>query len=211
MIIQRNIDKESLNDLPKVTFPGQIHVVQTPWEAEKAVAYLKQCPLVGIDSETRPSFAKGRMHKVALLQVSSDEHCFLFRLNLTGLTLPIITLLESPHTVKVGLSLKDDFMMLHKRAPFEQRACIELQEYVRAFGIEDKSLQKIYGILFGEKISKNQQLTNWEADRLTEPQKLYAATDAWACLNIYNRLEELKRTGDFMIADDPQTPQLQTP
>ena len=93
MIIQRNIDKESLNDLPKVTSPGQIHVVQTPWEAEKAVAYLKQCPLVGIDSETRPSFAKGRMHKVALLQVSSDEHCFLFRLNLTGLTLPIITLL----------------------------------------------------------------------------------------------------------------------
>ena len=170
MIIQRNINKESLNDLPKVTFPGQIHVVQTPWEAEKAVAYLKQCPLVGIDSETRPSFAKGRMHKVALLQVSSDEHCFLFRLNLTGLTLPIITLLESPHTVKVGLSLKDDFMMLHKRAPFEQRACIELQEYVRAFGIEDKSLQKIYGILFGEKISKSQRLTNWEAETLTEPQ-----------------------------------------
>ena len=77
-------------------------------------------------------------------------------------------------------------MMLHKRAPFEQRACIELQEYVRAFGIEDKSLQKIYGILFGEKISKSQRLTNWEAETLTEPQKLYAATDAWACLNIYN-------------------------
>ena len=190
MIIQRNINKESLNDLPKVTFPGQIHVVQTPWEAEKAVAYLKQCPLVGIDSETRPSFAKGRMHKVALLQVSSDEHCFLFRLNLTGLTLPIITLLESPHTVKVGLSLKDDFMMLHKRAPFEQRACIELQEYVRAFGIEDKSLQKIYGILFGEKISKSQRLTNWEAETLTEPQKLYAATDAWATLRIYQKLNE---------------------
>ena len=201
MIIQRNIDKESLNDLPKVTFPGQIHVVQTPWEAEKAVAYLKQCPLVGIDSETRPSFAKGRMHKVALLQVSSDEHCFLFRLNLTGLTLPIITLLESPHTVKVGLSLKDDFMMLHKRAPFEQRACIELQEYVRAFGIEDKSLQKIYGILFGEKISKSQRLTNWEAETLTEPQKLYPAPNAGACLTIYNRLQELKRTGDFEIAD----------
>ena len=143
--------------------------------------------------------------------MSSEDHCFLFRLNLTGLTLPIINLLESPNVTKVGLSLKDDFMMLHKRAPFEQRACIELQEYVRVFGIEDKSLQKIYGILFGEKISKNQQLTNWEADRLTEPQKLYAATDAWACLNIYNRLEELKRTGDFMIADDPQTPQLQTP
>ena len=205
LVIKRSIDKESLNDLPKVTFPGEIHVVQTPWEAERAVTYLKQCPLVGIDSETRPSFAKGRVHKVALLQVSDDKHCFLFRLNLTGLTLPIITLLESPHTTKVGLSLKDDFMMLHKRAPFEQRACIELQEYVRTFGIEDKSLQKIFGILFGQKISKSQQLSNWEAEQLTQPQQLYAATDAWACLTIYNRLQELKRTGDFEIADKEES------
>lgn len=202
MIIKRTIDKEAVKELPKTLFPGKIHVVQTPWEAEKAVAYLKTCPLLGIDSETRPSFTKGRTHKVALLQVSSEEHCFLFRLNLTGLTLPVITLLESPHVTKVGLSLHDDFMMLHKRAPFEQRACVELQEFVRPFGIQEKSLQKIYAILFGEKISKTQQLSNWEAETLTEPQKLYAATDAWACLNIYNKLQELKRTGDFEIEEE---------
>ena len=202
MIIKRTIDKEAVKELPKTLFPGEIHVVQTPWEAEKAVAYLKTCPLLGIDSETRPSFTKGRTHKVALLQVASEEHCFLFRLNLTGLTLPVITLLESPHVTKVGLSLHDDFMMLHKRAPFEQRACVELQEFVRPFGIQEKSLQKIYAILFGEKISKTQQLSNWEAETLTEPQKLYAATDAWACLNIYNKLQELKRTGDFEIEEE---------
>ena len=92
--------------------------------------------------------------------------------------------------------------MLHKRAPFQPRACIELQEYVRTFGIEDKSLQKIYGILFNEKISKSQRLSNWEAPELTEPQKRYAATDAWACLNIYNRLQELKRTGDYRINEE---------
>lgn len=202
MIIKRTIDKEAVKELPKTLFPGKIHVVQTPWEAEKAVAYLRTCPLLGIDSETRPSFTKGRTHKVALLQVSSEKHCFLFRLNLTGLTLPVITLLESPHVTKVGLSLHDDFMMLHKRAPFEQRACVELQEFVRPFGIQEKSLQKIYAILFGEKISKTQQLSNWEAETLTEPQKLYAATDAWACLNIYNKLQELKRTGDFEIEEE---------
>ena len=202
MIIKRTIDKEAVKELPKTLFPGEIHVVQTPWEAEKAVAYLKTCPLLGIDSETRPSFTKGRTHKVALLQVSSEKHCFLFRLNLTGLTLPVITLLESPHVTKVGLSLHDDFMMLHKRAPFEQRACVELQEFVRPFGIQEKSLQKIYAILFGEKISKTQRLSNWEAETLTEPQKQYAATDAWACLNIYNKLQELKRTGDFEIEEE---------
>lgn len=142
MIIRRSIDKEEVKDMPKAFFPGQIHVIQTPQEAERAVAYLKQCSILGIDSETRPSFTKGQSHKVALLQISSEEHCFLFRLNLTGLTLPIIMLLENPGVTKVGLSLRDDFMMLHKRAPFEQRACIELQEYVRTFGIQDKSLQR---------------------------------------------------------------------
>ncbi len=199
MIIRRTLDKETLKEMPKAAFEGQIHVVQTPAEAEQAAAYLRRCPILGIDSETRPSFSKGHVYKVALLQVSSDEHCFLFRLNLTGLTLPVIQLLESPQITKVGLSLKDDFMMLHRRAPFQPRACIELQEYVRPFGIQEMSLQKIYGILFGQKISKSQQLSNWEADTLTRPQQLYAATDAWACLNIYHKLQELKQTGDFEI------------
>ena len=202
MVIKRSINKEELKDMPKAIFPGQIHVVQTPLEAEKAVAYLKTCPLLGIDSGTRPSFTKGQSHKVALLQISSEEHCFLFRLNLTGLTLPVIMLLENPNVIKVGLSLRDDFMMLHKRAPFEQHSCIELQEYVRTFGIQDKSLQKIYAILFAEKISKSQRLSNWEAEVLTQPQQQYAATDAWACINIYNRLQELKRTGDFELAPE---------
>lgn len=202
MIIHKTINKESINEMPKVLFGGQIHVVQTPQEVERAVAYLKTCPIVGIDSETRPSFTKGRVYKVALLQIASEEHCFLFRLNLTGLTLPLILLLENPNVLKVGLSLKDDFMMLRKRAPFEPRGYIELQEYVRMFGIEDKSLQKIYGILFGQKISKSQRLSNWEATELTQPQQLYAATDAWACLNIYNKLQQLKNSGDFEIADN---------
>ena len=191
MVIKRTIDKETVKDLPKAAFPGQIHVVQTPWEAEKAVAYLKSCPLLGIDSETRPSFTKGQIHKVALLQISSEEHCFLFRLNLTGLTLPVITLLENPSVTKVGLSLRDDFMMLHKRAPFEQ----------------DKSLQKISAILFGEKISKSQRLSNWEAETLTEPQKLYAATDAWACVRIYQYLEELRLSGKYRVIRTEVLPQ----
>ena len=197
MLIKRTINKEVVNAMPKAAFTGEIHVVNTPWEAERAVAYLRGCPLLGIDSETRPSFAKGHTHKVALLQVASEEHCFLFRLNVMGLTLPLITLLEMPHITKVGLSLKDDFMMLHKRAPFEPRGIIELQEFVRPFGIEEQSLQKIYAILFSEKISKTQRLSNWEADVLTQPQQLYAATDAWACLNICRKLQQLKESGDY--------------
>ena len=93
-------------------------------------------------------------------------------------------------------------MMLHKRAPFEQHNCIELQDYVREFGITDKSLQKIYAILFEEKISKSQRLSNWEAEELSIPQQLYAATDAWACLKIYQLLEDIKSSGDFQSINE---------
>ena len=229
MIVRRSINKDELKELPKTVFPGRIHVIQSEAETEKAVAYLQSQPILGIDSETRPSFTKGQSHKVALLQISSDECCFLFRLNMTGLTQPLVDLLENPAVIKVGLSLKDDFMMLHKRAPFTQQSCIELQDYVRQFGIQDKSLQKIYArrvvggragaqrrgtgegdvgceiyaILFKEKISKSQRLSNWEADVLSDGQKQYAATDAWACLNIYNLLQELKRTGNYEVESLP--------
>lgn len=204
MIVKRTINKEEVKELPKANFEGRIYVIQTDAEAEKAVAYLLSQKVLGIDSETRPSFTKGQTYKVALLQISSEECCFLFRLNMTGLTPSLIALLENPAVVKIGLSLRDDFMMLHKRAPFTPQSCIELQEYVRPFGIQDKSLQKIYGILFKEKISKSQRLSNWEIDVLTDAQKQYAATDAWACLNIYNMLQELRRTGDFEIAPEEE-------
>ena len=150
VVLQNKISKQSVAALPKVNFEGRIFVVNTEAEARKAISYLNTHSIVGVDTETRPSFKKGTTHKVALLQISSEEHCFLFRLNLTGLTLPVITLLETPAVTKVGLSLRDDFMMLHKRAPFEQRGCIELQEYVRTFGILDRSLQR-YMPSFSEK------------------------------------------------------------
>lgn len=203
MVIKRSISKDEIKELPKAVYEGTIHVIQSEKEADKAVAYLQKQPVLGIDSETRPSFTKGQSHKVALLQISSNECCFLFRLNMTGLTSSLIGLLENAEVIKVGLSLRDDFMMLHKRASFNQQGFVELQDFVRPFGIQDKSLQKIYGILFHEKISKSQRLSNWEADVLTDAQKQYAATDAWACLNIYNRLQELKRTGNFEIEELP--------
>lgn len=204
MVIKRSISKEELREMPKVAFPGRIFVIQTEAEAKKAVEYLSSQPVLGIDSETRPSFTKGQIHKVALLQIASSECCFLFRLNHTGLTPPLIRLLENPSVKKVGLSLRDDFMMLHKRASFKQQACVELQEYVHTFGIEDKSLQKIYAILFNEKISKAQRLSNWEVDVLSDAQKLYAATDAWSCLQIYNLIEKLQQTGDYVLISDPK-------
>lgn len=199
MILKRTITKEEMSQLPREVFEGRIIVIQTEDEALKALDFLNSCPLVGIDSETRPSFVKGQSHKVALLQISTDDTCFLFRLNMMDLNEPLIRFLENPNVTKVGLSLKDDFMALRKRAPFTQQECVELQDYVKPFGIQDKSLQKIYAILFGRKISKSQRLSNWEADVLSDAQKVYAATDAWSCCKIYTLLEDLRCTGNYEL------------
>ena len=204
MIIKNKITKEEINEMPKVEYQGQISIIDTPQQADFAVRYLNQFPLLGIDTETRPSFKKGESHKVALLQVATDERCYLFRLYKFGLTLPLIQLLETPHIAKVGISLKDDFLQLHKWAPFESKNVIELQTLVQDIGIDDKSLQKIYANLFGFKISKSQRLSNWEAGELTIPQQHYAAIDAWACILIYRKVEELKETGDYELIVVPE-------
>lgn len=186
-----------------VTFDGRIIVIQTELEAEKAVNYLLTQPMVGIDTETRPSFKRGVMNKVALLQVSTYDTCFLFRLNMIGMCPPVVRLLSHPTLVKVGLSLKDDICMLHRLGEFASNNFIDLQNIVGQVGIRDMSLQKIYANLFGKKISKRQRLTNWEADVLNDAQKAYAAIDAWVCLKIYDRIEELKASGDYEVIPAP--------
>lgn len=199
MIIRKNIKGEEIKDLPKVSFTGEIITVTSEEGIIDALNYLKSYKIVGIDSETKPSFKKGKINKVSLLQISTLDRCFLFRLNRTGLTQPLIDFIENPKIIKIGLSLHDDFLMLHKRAPFEQKGFIDIQKYAPQFGIKDKSLQKIYAILFNERISKSQRMSNWERDELTQSQKTYAATDAWACLKIYNLLEELKVNGQYVL------------
>lgn len=197
--IYNKYDKSQIGVLPRALFQGRIVVVLSATEAKKAVDFLLSQPILGIDTETRPSFKKGVTHKVSLLQVSSVDTCFLFRLNIIGMSEDIIRLLEDTKVPKVGLSLHDDLLMLHKIAEFKPGYFIDLQDHVGEIGIEDKSLQKLYANVFGEKISKGQRLTNWEADVLNDNQKLYAATDAWACIKLYEELQHLKAYGDYEL------------
>ena len=198
--IKSTITKAEIAQMPIVQFPGRIFVIYTETDAEKAVAYLKSQQIVGVDTETRPSFKRGRSHKVALLQIATADTCFLFRLNQIGMPAILQDFLMGD-TLKIGLSLKDDFMMLSRRKEVhaEEGNWIELQDYVGRFGIEDRSLQKIFANLFGKKISKAQRLSNWEAESLSDSQINYAATDAWACVEIYNCLAELERTDDYEV------------
>ena len=194
-------DKSRIPSLPRAVFQGRIYVIISRAQAEKAVRFLLTQPILGFDTETRPSFSKGSYHRVALLQVACHDACFLFRLNIIGLTPAVVQLLEDTTVPKIGLSWHDDLIGLHKLGKFETGLFIDIQDHVREIGIEDLSLQKLYANLFGQYISKAQRLTNWECDILNEKQKLYAATDAWACIRIYEELQRLKTTGDYTLVE----------
>lgn len=186
--MESSITKETISTFEPETFKGKIVVVQSLSEAEKAVAYLSRCSLIGFDTETRPTYKKGIRYNIALIQLSTEDMCFLFRLNMIGFPTCLVELLSNPDIKKIGLSLRDDFASMNRRKVFTPDGFIDLQKIVNEYGITDISLQKIYAILFHRKISKKQQLTNWEAEVLTDSQKNYAALDAWACLRIYNKL-----------------------
>ena len=170
-----------------------------PEETEEAVEWLLKQEILGLDTETRPSFQKGKRYEVSLLQVSTLDTCYLFRLHLTGITPAIIKLLEDKTVPKIGLSWHDDLSQLHRKADFKAGDFIELQDVATQFGIKDKSLQKLFANLFHMKISKAQRLSNWEATELKEAQMLYAATDAWCCIKLYNEFKRLEETQDFEL------------
>ena len=207
IILYNKYDKAWIAELPSIVFEGPIRVIFSQQEAENAVDYLLAQPILGIDTETKPSFKKGHTNMVSLLQVSTLEQCFLFRINRLGMPKCIIKFLEDDTVLKVGLSLHDDILSLQRRANFTPGLFIDLQDHMKELGIEDLSLQKIYANFFHEKISKNQRLTNWDIDVFTERQKRYAATDAWACIKIYNEYLQLKATGDYELLIVPEEQQ----
>lgn len=194
-----SITKEQLSELPIVTFPGAISVIETIEEAVEALARLSDEPIIGFDTETKPTFRKGHTNTVALIQMSTLDHSYLFRLNKIGFIDEMRRFFENPSVTKVGLSLKDDFFVLHRIHEFEPEGFIDLQQFVKQYNISDCSLQKIYGIIFNGRISKSQRLSNWEASQLSTPQQIYASIDAWACLRIYNYLT----SGEFHPAESP--------
>lgn len=207
--IFKKYDKHAIAQLPRASFEGTIKVIDTPEEVEGAVDFLLGQDILGVDTETRPSFKRGVQYEVCLLQVSTLDVCYLFRLNKVGMHPAIIKLLTDKKVPKIGLSWHDDLHQLHKRSEFEPGLFVELQDMAKEFGIDDMSLQKLYANLFHQKISKSQRLSNWEGSELRDSQKLYAATDAWACIRLYNEFLRLKGSNDYelVVPVEEETPE----
>ncbi|MBQ6203645.1 MAG: 3'-5' exonuclease domain-containing protein 2 [Prevotella sp.] len=198
-VIYSKFDKKLISTLPLVKFEGKIVVVVSENEAARAVDFLLSQPILGVDTETRPSFTKGNQHMVSLLQVATHDVCFLFRLNYLGISPQIKRLIEDTTVPKIGLSWHDDILQLKRRGDFTPGYFVDLQKHVGEIGVEDLSLQKLFANFFGMRISKNQQLSNWEIDILNDKQKVYAATDAWACIVLYEELMRLESTKDYQL------------
>lgn len=202
--IYSKFDKKEITALPPVVFTGRIISIISPKETDKAVDYLLTADILGVDTETKPAFHRGEQHQVCLLQVSTRDTCFLFRLNHTGITPAIKRLLEDTTVKKIGLSWHDDLRALKARESFTPGLFIDLQDVVSQLGVQDLSLQKLYANFFQQKISKRQRLSNWEAPVLTDKQKQYAAIDAWSCINLYEEIARLKRTHDFELVEEQE-------
>lgn len=186
--LKKSITNDEMSELPLSSFEGTIHLIERIEEVIPALDYLKNQTLLGFDTETKPSYSKGQNNPVSLLQLSTSDQAFLFRINMIGLPPGLIKILASHKILKIGVAIRDDIKILQKISHFKPSGFIELQTLVEEYGIENFSLKKLSAIVLGFRISKSQRLTNWDASELTEPQQVYAATDAWVAYEIYTRL-----------------------
>jgi ribonuclease D len=183
------ISHEEIHSLPLQTFKGKIVVISEEAKLNRAFDEIREHGAIGFDTETRPSFKKGQIYKVSLLQVATPEKVFLVRLNYTGISASIIDFLENDSIHKAGVGIRDDIKALGKLARFQAGGFTELSSLAREAGLQVESVKKLTALLLGFRISKGAQTSNWEAPTLTQKQLEYAATDAWVCLEIYKKLK----------------------
>lgn len=183
------ISNDEAAALPAIEFKGPIRIVEHERDIDEACKRLMEQPVIGFDTETRPSFRPGVTFRVSLLQLSTPEVCYLFRLNKIPLAKPLLQVLESKQVLKIGADVAGDLRSLRQIRHFRDSGFIDLQTIATQWGIEEKSLRKISALVLGQRVSKAQRLSNWEATTLTDKQQVYAATDAWVCTRIYEKLQ----------------------
>ncbi|MDX1629549.1 MAG: 3'-5' exonuclease [Fulvivirga sp.] len=184
------ITKEEINQLELNGYEGKIRLIVKAEEMAGAFEVINQHAIVGFDTETKPTFRKGEVHEVAMIQIALPREVFLIRTNYTGITDEIHAFLENENITKVGVALRDDLKDLNRLRKFKPAGFIELNKLVKPLGIESNGLRKLVAIILGYRISKSAQVSNWEAPKLSKKQLYYAATDAWVCLEMYNTLEK---------------------
>lgn len=183
-----SIENEDILKLPRVSYTGEIKVITSEEELNIWLPLLLKSSVIGFDTETKPSFKKGQTNNVALLQLATSELALIIRIAPTGIPKLLVKVFQDPKVLKVGAAIRDDIKLLQKVKPFTPQGFIELQNFATEKGIENKSVRKLAAIVLNVRVSKSQQLSNWESETLTEAQLQYAAIDAWICGEIYKKM-----------------------
>ena len=187
----RQITREEMNALPIRRYEGEVHLLESPQALERAAADILREAVVGFDTETRPAFRKGESHLPSLAQVATGRAVYLFPLQRVDCSGVLGALLGAPHVVAAGVALADDLRQLRQLFEFEVTAALDLGQVARRHGLKQTGLRNLTGIFLGTRIPKGTKTTNWAAPRLSPQQVTYAATDAWACRELYLRFQGL--------------------
>lgn len=207
---KHKITKDEVNQLELYRYTGPVEVVNTPEELSEAIKELRKSHLIGFDTESRPAFKKGDYYPVSLVQMAVEDCVYLIRVNLTGFTRELQSIFSDPNIIKAGISILDDIRELQRLAHFEPHAVVEINKVAQSLGVENSGVRNLSGIFLNCRISKSQQTSNWEREELSEGQIAYAATDAWVCHQIYDKLD---RQGFLQVDEDfyfrlPKTPDM---
>lgn len=189
-MFEKSITKKEINNLPLFKYEGKTVLAATEKQIDKAIFEIEKYELVGFDTETKPAFKKGQFNHVALIQVAVPNKVYLLRIHQVGLTISLLKFLSNDKITKIGIALDDDLIALNRKRNFEPRGFVDLNKIAPTLGIENIGARNLSALLLNSRISKNQQVTNWENPTLTDPQIRYAATDAWICLEMYSRLKQ---------------------
>jgi ribonuclease D len=184
-----SITAEEINNLPLQSFSGRTAVISDPDQLRRIIKEIESHKVVGFDTETRPSFKKGQVFQVSLLQLAIPNKVFLIRLNHTGVTEELAALFSNPRIIKAGVGIRDDIKALQKLRTFEPVNCYDLSMLAKKAGLQVESVKKLTALLLGFRISKSAQTSNWEVVNFTQKQIEYAATDAWVCLELFHKLK----------------------
>ncbi len=185
------ISRQEIADLPIRRYEGDVVLVSTPDAAEHAMQDIRSEAVVGFDTETRPAFVKGQSYLPCLAQVATARAVYLFRLQHMDASAHLRELLVAHHTAKVGVALAGDLRALRQMFAFEANRVVDPGVIARGHGLEQTGLRNLAGIFLGFRIPKGARTSNWAAARLSPAQINYAATDAWACRELYLRFENL--------------------
>jgi len=189
-MFEKRITKKEINELPLFKYEGKTVIAATEKQIAKALAEIEKYELVGFDTETKPTFRKGQFNHVALIQIAVPTRVYLLRIHQTGITNSLLKFLTSDNITKAGIALDDDLIALNRKRKFKPGGFVDLNKIAPTLGIENIGARNLSALLLNSRISKNQQVSNWENPTLTDPQVRYAATDAWICLEMYSKLTE---------------------